>query len=60
MDGGEVPLYLRFFVAAHRAVCPTCRRYERSLRHTVELGHALRDLPLEDDDAGNDGTPKPT
>jgi hypothetical protein len=59
MDGGEVPLHMKLFVAAHRALCPHCIRYEKSLRHTIELGHALRDLPLEDE-GSNGEPPKPT
>jgi hypothetical protein len=49
IDGEPLPPLLAFWVEVHRLTCPPCRRFERSLKHTVEVGRALRDLPLEDE-----------
>ena len=50
MDGQPVPGLMGLYVAFHRNHCPYCKRFEQSLKHTVALGRALRELPFEEDD----------
>jgi hypothetical protein len=50
IDGEPLPLLTALNVRFHRACCPICRRVERSLRHTIEAGRALRDLPVDEED----------
>ena len=58
IDGEPPSGVTGLWVSMHRTICPFCRRFESSLKHTMELGHALKDLPLEDDEPGGNA-PKP-
>jgi len=53
IDGEPLPVHTRLYVGFHRTFCPTCRAFERSLHKTLEAGHALRDLPFEEDDGSD-------
>jgi hypothetical protein len=50
LDGAPIAPVRGFFVKMHLAVCPTCIRYNRSLKATRDALRALRDAPIEDDD----------
>jgi hypothetical protein len=53
-DGQPLPgAATRLWVWLHRSICPLCRRYEKSLEHTLQAARALRDLPFEDDGNGS-------
>jgi hypothetical protein len=56
IDGEKLPLFVAWHVAFHRALCPYCRPFERSLKATIAAGNALRDLPFEEpnDDPSNE------
>jgi predicted anti-sigma-YlaC factor YlaD len=48
LDGVRLPPLLAFYVGLHRTICPMCRRYERSLVHTIEAARGLRDRDAND------------
>jgi hypothetical protein len=60
VDGQPVSGLMKVYVGFHRAYCPLCQRYEKSLRHTMAVGRALKDLPLDDEGSGNDAGPTAT
>jgi anti-sigma factor RsiW len=45
---GQGSMLRRMMLRAHLAMCEKCRRAERALRDTVDLLHALKDEPVEE------------
>ncbi len=47
LDGVPLPAWRGFWVRFHLAICPECKRYQRSLVAARDAVGALRDLDVD-------------
>jgi predicted anti-sigma-YlaC factor YlaD len=53
-DGQELPLTQRLTVGLHLAICPACRRFNRSFTATRDALSLLKDSPVAGEQTGED------
>jgi hypothetical protein len=57
LDAQPLPFWTRLSVGLHLAICPPCRRVQRSLVATREALHGLRDVDVDAGADVGDGRP---